>query len=181
MLALCWLYDINRFKILAIIIVDRLLQCIKSVNNISNRSPTSKSCHQHISSPTIIISNVQNWSKINFFRKVDQNSFIADHIFWEKNPNFDNILRTVHLWYWVKIYYARVLWQFCFLQGGQDILIRVKFLIFLKKTGNFGSGNLNHKLSPRTCLFHNRDSHLFNDKNLWKTRELRLFFYIQPF
>ena len=58
------------------------------------------------------------------------------------------------------------------MQGGQDILIRVKFLIFLKKTGNFGSGNLNHKLSPRTCLFHNRDSHLFNDKNLWKTREL---------
>ena len=161
----------------------RLLQCIKPVNNITKRSPTSKSCHPHISSPTFIISNVQNWSKINFFRKVGQNSFVASDFGIKIRIStmfysFFNILCTVYLWYWVKIYYSLVLWQFCFFQGGQDILIWVKFLIFLKKTGNFGSGNLNHKLSPQTCLFHNRDSHLFNDKNLWKTRELRLFFSI---
>ena len=106
--------------------------------------------------------NLRNWTK--FFGVVDCLT-----------------IRTVlYSLYWIHfplVYYD----NFAFFQGGQDILIRVKFLIFLKKTGNFGSGNLNHKLSPRTCLFHNRDSHLFNDKNLWKTRELRLFFNTQPF
>lgn len=135
------------------------------------------------------------YQNIHYFecskQKVDQNSFLASDFeriiristmfcsfFFQY---FTHSLPMVHGTGWKfisPVYYD----NFAFFQGGQDILIRVKFLIFLKKTGNFGSGNLNHKLSPRTCLFHNRDSHLFNDKNLWKTRELRLFFFnIQPF
>ena len=190
MLTFCWVYDGDRFKILAIIIVDgcrRLLQCIKSMNNISNRSSTSKSCRQHILSPTFIISNVRNRSKIKFLVQKSRSKIVYcnwSHILGEKSE-----FRPCFVFF--SIFYAQFTYgtgwkfitplyydNFAFFQGGQDILIRVKFLIFLKKTGNFGSGNLNHKLSPRTCLFHNRDSHLFNDKNLWKTRELRLFFSI---
>ena len=120
---LCWLY------VDFMIVTDLrfwqswLLQCIKSAKNISNRSPTSKSCHQHILSPTFIISNVRNRSKIKFLVQKSRSKIVYcnwSHILGEKSEFrpcfvvFFNILRTVYLWYWVKIYYSLVLWQFCF-------------------------------------------------------------------
>ena len=49
MTSLCWwLYDGDWFQIF------RFSQCIKSVTNIMNRSPTSQTCHQHIWSPTSV-------------------------------------------------------------------------------------------------------------------------------
>ena len=121
----------------------------------------------------MILTMLCSWIKINFSSQGAPLHTIQ----------YSLTIRTIlYSLYWIDIHFPLVYYDnFAFFQGGQDILIRVKFLIFLKKTGNFGSGNLNHKLSPRTCLFHNRDSHLFNDKNLWKTRELRLFFNTQPF
>ena len=148
--------------------------------------------------PTHFVTNIHyfEWSKLKQNRLLGTEKWIKIHLllitYFERKIRistmfcsffqyFTHSLPMVYGTEWKfisPVYYD----NFAFFQGGQDILIRVKFLIFLKKTGNFGSGNLNHKLSPRTCLFHNRDSHLFNDKNLWKTRELRLFFFnIQPF
>ena len=61
--SLCWwLYDGDRFEML---VTESLcwwffslcwwfFQCIKSVTNILNRSPTSQTCHQHIWSPTSV-------------------------------------------------------------------------------------------------------------------------------
>ena len=46
--SLCWwLYDGDRFEML-------VAECIKSVTNILNRSPTSQTCHQLIWSPTSV-------------------------------------------------------------------------------------------------------------------------------
>ena len=61
--SLCWwLYDGDWFQMLvAESLYWRLFslfwwvsQCIKSVTNILNRSPTSQTCHQHIWSPTSV-------------------------------------------------------------------------------------------------------------------------------
>ena len=60
--SLCsWLYDGDWFQMVAELICWRLFslcwwfsQCIKSVTNILNRSPTSQTCHQNIWSPTSV-------------------------------------------------------------------------------------------------------------------------------
>ena len=58
----CWLYDSDRFEMLMaeslcwrlFSLCWRISQCIKSVTNILNRSPTSQTFHQHIWSPTSV-------------------------------------------------------------------------------------------------------------------------------
>ena len=61
--SLCWwLYDGDRFEMLVaessywqlFSLRSLCFQCIKSVTNILNRSPTSQNCHQHIWSPTSV-------------------------------------------------------------------------------------------------------------------------------
>jgi len=61
-----WLYDGDWFQMLvAELLCWRLLtlcwwfsQCIISVTNIMNRSPTSQTCHQYIWSPTTVSTNI---------------------------------------------------------------------------------------------------------------------------
>ena len=108
-ISLCWwLYDGDWFEMLvAESLCWRLFslcwwfsQCIKSVTNILNRSPTSQTCHQHIWSPTSVTNiDVTKFCRQQHFSK-NSIFLIILPIFWILGAlikNHEKIMKIIQL------------------------------------------------------------------------------------
>ena len=88
--SLCWrLYNGDWFQMLiAESLCWRLSQCIKSVTNILNRSPTFQTCHQHIWSPTSV-TNINVTYDPNFIQIWPQYfTHISKNKLWNKKDQY---------------------------------------------------------------------------------------------